>query len=136
MSLAFQTFQHGFRMTAISKCRIKSNLPRSDIQTINDLFYHNGNVHSRRCVALTDHMFNGILILLRLKLFIFLLEFLRVFSFITHTSLVRCLCILVHNLSFIIIFSQCTFLSCIHDTMIFFLRKPPETSSCISHFLI
>ena len=37
-------------------------------------------------------MFNGVLIFFRLKFFIFFLEFFRIFSFVTHTPFVRCLC--------------------------------------------
>ena len=57
-------------------------------------------MHASRGIPLIDHMLNGILIFLRLKLFVLFLEFFRIFSLITHSSfmrllpLLRCLCIL------------------------------------------
>ena len=40
------------------------------------------------------HMLDCILVFLRLKLLIFLFEFLRVFALVAHTSFVRLLCVL------------------------------------------
>ena len=103
MPLALQTLQHGFRMTAIAKSRIKSDLSRLDLQKIQDLIHHNRDMHSCRSISLLDHMLDRILIFFRLQLLIFFFKFLRVFSLIPYTALMRRLWILFHIHPFLLI---------------------------------
>ena len=96
MTFTMQAFHHCFCMSAIAKCRIKSCLARLDLQEIKDFLYHDGNMHSCRSISLTDDMFDRILIFLRIQLFIFFLKFARIFSLVSYSSFVWCLCFLFH----------------------------------------
>ena len=66
MSLSFQTFQHGTRVPAVAERRIKSLLSGLNLQKVQNFFYHNRDMHSRRRISLPDHMLDRILIFLRL----------------------------------------------------------------------
>ena len=91
MPLSLQALKHGLCMTTVAKCGIKASLSWFDLQKINNLFYHNRNMHACRGIPFLHYMLNGILVFLRLKFFIFLLKFLRVSAFVAHSALMRLL---------------------------------------------
>ena len=96
VSLPLQLLEHSFCVTAIAKCGIKPGLSRLNLQKIKNFFYHNRNMHTRRRIALFDHMCNGIFVFFRLQFFVFFLKFLWVFSFVTHAPLVYGLVFVFH----------------------------------------
>ena len=65
MTLTLQAFQHPARMTAVAERGIQSDLPRLNLQNVQNLVDTDGNVHARRCLSLRDDFLNVLLILFR-----------------------------------------------------------------------
>ena len=97
MTFAVKTFHHCLCMAAVSKCGIKSGFSRLDLQKIQDFLHHNGNMHASRCIPFADHMFDRILIFLRVQFFVLFFKFFRIFSFISYTPFVWLWCLLLHK---------------------------------------
>lgn len=66
VSLPLQLLEHGFRVTAVAECGIKTGLSRFDLQEIKNFFYHNGDMHACRGVAFLDDMRDGVFVFFRL----------------------------------------------------------------------
>ena len=66
MPTPLQLIQHGFRMPTVAQCCIKSGLSRLDLQEIQNLLYHNGDMHACGSVSLLNHMGYGIPVFFRL----------------------------------------------------------------------
>ena len=66
VSLPLQLLEHGFRVTSVAECGIKTGLSRFDLQEIKNFFYHNGDMHACRGVAFLDDMRDGVFVFFRL----------------------------------------------------------------------
>lgn len=62
VSLPLQLLEHGFRVTSVAECGIKTGLSRFDLQEIKNFFYHNGDMHTCRGVAFLDDMRDGVFV--------------------------------------------------------------------------
>ena len=87
MALSFQLFQHTAGMAAIAQSGVQSHLPRLDLQKVQNLIHHDGNMHTRRGLAALDDLIHIGLILLRLQFLVFLLIVTGMGSLITYPPL-------------------------------------------------
>ena len=75
-------------MTAIAKGCIQPLLTWLNLQKVQNFFYHDRDMHSRRCTSFLNYFFYRICIFLWLMLFIFFTKLSWMRTFITNASLV------------------------------------------------
>ena len=94
MPLTIQLFQHLLAVAAVTEGGVIAHLTGLDIQHLQNLADHNGQVHSGRSLAALNDLCHILLILLRLMFLIFFAELTGVGAFVANASLVG---LLVHR---------------------------------------
>ena len=95
MPLALQLFQHLLGVAAVAQGGVHAHLARLDIQKVQDLVHHDGDVHAGGGLAAPDDLLHIVLILPGVQFLIFFPVRAGMGALVAHTALV----LLFHTIS-------------------------------------